>query len=595
VEGYGALSRDPSAGRAAPCADGARTYAARVLEEMRIRSLGVIADAVLDLHPGFTVVTGETGAGKTMVVQSLTLLAGGRADSGLVRPGEPRAVVEGRLRGLDPPAVDRALAAGAELDDDGGLLVSRAVTAEGRSRAYVGGAAVPVGVLAAVVGDAVTVHGQHDQQRLLRPTEQRAALDRSGGAVLAEVAGTYTALWQRWRAADEQLRELTTRARERGQEAEVLRLGLERVAAVEAQPGEDQALAREAERLRNAGDLRAAAAGAHAALAGDPLAEGDSPDVQVLLAGARRALGTAAAHDQELEGLGRRVAELAYLAADAAADLSAYAASIEDDPLRLAAVEERRAALSALARSYGPGLDDVAAWAQAAAVRLAELDGDDDRRDDLVVEVEALAGGLGAAAVALRAARVAAATVLAEAVGVELAALAMPHARVTVTVTPTAPGPDGADDVELLLAPHPGAPARPLARGASGGELSRVMLALEVVCLGPDSAGTLVFDEVDAGVGGRAAVEVGRRLARLASGHQVVCVTHLPQVAAFADRHLRVVKSDDGTVTESGVELLGDVDRVRELSRMLAGLDDSELARGHAEELLAAAAEARRG
>lgn len=571
---------------------------------MRIRSLGVIADAVLDLHPGFTVVSGETGAGKTMVVQSLTLLAGGRADSGLVRPGQPRAVVEGRLSGLNPAAVERGLAAGAELDDDGGLLVSRVVTTEGRSRAHLGGAAVPAGVLAAVVGGAVTVHGQHDQQRLLRGAEQRAALDRSGGALVAEALAAYRDVWGRWRAVDAELRDITTRAQERAQEAEVLRAGLERIAAVDPLLGEDAELAVEAERLRNASDLRAAAAGAHVALTGDTdggleghgaEAGTGGADVGVLLAAARRALALAAGHDPELEVLAQRVAELAYLAADVAADLAGYAAAVDSDPLRLAAVEDRRAVLRTLCRAYGPGVQDVLAWAAQAAPRLAELDSDDGRRTELSHGHARLADALDQAVLHLRAARAAAAAVLGEAVSAELAALAMPQARVTAVLSPTAPGPDGADEVELLLAPHPGAPARGLARGASGGELSRVMLALEVVCSGPGAGGTLIFDEVDAGVGGRAAVEVGRRLARLARDHQVVCVTHLPQVAAFADRHLRVVKSVDGTVTESGVEELAGPGRVRELSRMLAGLDDSELARGHAEELLAAAAAAKRG
>jgi len=565
-----------------------------VIEEIRIRGLGVIAEAVLDLHPGLTVVTGETGAGKTMVVQSLTLLAGGRGDSGLVRPGATRATVEGRLCGLAAEAEARSLAAGAELDADGGLLVGRHITAQGRSRAFLGGSGVPVGVLAAVMGDAVAVHGQHDQQRLLRPPEQRAALDRAGGAVVAEALDAYRVAFHGWQAVASQLDELTRRARERAQEAEVLRVGLERVEAVVPVAGEDGALAVEAERLRNATALRLAADAAHAALTGDPTqGSSDAADVQVLLAGARRALAGGADHDPELAVLAGRVTELAYLAADVAADLAAYAGSVEDDADRLAVVEDRRAALTGLTRAYGPDLDAVLAWAEQAALRVFELDSDDERRGELTGEVARWWGLLTERAGVLTSARHAAAAVFAEAVSAELSALAMPRSRVTASLTPTPPGPEGADEVELLLAPHPGAPARSLARGASGGELSRVMLAIEVVAAGPAGAGTLVFDEVDAGVGGRAAVEVGRRLARLARGHQVVCVTHLPQVAAFADRHLRVVKSDEGTVVESGVEVLDEAARVQELSRMLAGLEDSDLARGHAEELLAAAAAAK--
>jgi len=565
-----------------------------VLEEMRIRGLGVITDAVLELHPGLTVVTGETGAGKTMVVQSLGLLAGGRADTAMVGPGVLRALVEGRLAAVGDEALRRVASAGGELDDDGGLIVSRLLSTEGRSRASLGGAAVPVGVLADLVGDLVTVHGQHGAQRMLRPGEQRAALDRHGGRAVAAAMRSYAGTWRSWRAASEELAELTDRARDRAQEAELLRAGLERVATVEPVDGEDDALAVEAERLRNSGDLRVAAEHAHAALAGDPAAGGeDAADVLTLVAAARRALGAAADHDPELADLAVRVAELGHLAADVAAELSSYSSGVDADPARLEAVEGRRASLTALTRAYGPDLAGVLRWAAAAGLRLCELDGDDDRREELTAERDRLHAELVSAAGELSRERRSAAARLGDAVTGELRALAMPHASITCTVTATAPGPHGADDVELLLVPHPGAPARALSRGASGGERSRVMLAVEVVLAGDEPAGTLVFDEVDAGVGGRAAVEVGRRLARLSRDHQVVCVTHLPQVAAFADRHLRVVKSDDGTVTESGVETLDDTGRVRELSRMLAGLDDSDFARGHAEELLAAACAAK--
>jgi len=574
------------------CRVGAETYAPGVLEEMRIRGLGVIAEAVLDLHPGLTVVTGETGAGKTMVVQGLGLLMGGRADSGLVRPGEARAVVEGRLRDVPAEVAERVADAGGELDSDGALLVGRAVTTEGRSRAYVGGAGVPAGVLAAAVGDLVAVHGQHDAQRLLRPTEQRAALDRYAGPAAAALLRDYQRAFDRWRSVSSELGELTDRARERAQEAEALRAGLERVAAVEPAPGEDVELAVTAERLRNAADLQAAAGAAHAALAGESMG-GDGQDVQALLAAARRAVGAADRHDPDLADLGRRVADLAYLVADVAADLASYGASVEADPERLAAVEERRAALSALTRVYGPALSDVRDWASDAGRRLAELDSDADRREDLAAERDRARAEVVDLAGSLSAARREAAVAFTAAVTGELAGLAMPAARVTVEQRATELGPSGADEVELLLTAHPGAPPRPLSRGASGGERSRVMLAVEVVLAGRDLPGTRVFDEVDAGVGGRAAVEVGSRLARLARDCQVVCVTHLPQVAAFADRHLRVVKSDDGTVTQSGVEQLDSAGRVRELSRMLAGLEESELARGHAEELLSAAAAAK--
>ncbi len=576
-----------------------------VLEEMRIRSLGVIDDAVVELSPGFTAVTGETGAGKTMVVTSLALLLGGRADPALVRIGAKAAVVEGRLS-LAPgaPAALRAEEAGAELDD-GALLVSRTVSAEGRSRAHLGGRSVPVGVLAELADDLVAVHGQTDQQGLLRPARQRGALDRYAGDAVSVPLEKYLAAYRRLRAVATELDELTTRARERAQEADLLRFGLGEIAAVEPVAGEDAELAAEAERLGNAEALASAASVAHAALAGVP-EDPEAVDATTLVGAAGRALEAVRAHDPALGALAERMGEISILLADVAGELAGYADDLEADPLRLAAVEERRAALTALTRKYGEDAAAVLAWAQASAARLTELEGDDDRIGELEAERDTLRGELSGLAQALTDARTEAAERFAAAVTAELASLAMPHARVSfaigqVEVDPAAAdgievggrtvayGPHGADEVELLLAPHPGAPPRPIARGASGGELSRVMLAVEVVFAGSDPVPTYLFDEVDAGVGGKAAVEVGRRLAELAKSAQVVVVTHLPQVAAFADRQLLVEKTNDGTVTRSGVTVLEGEERVRELSRMLAGQADSSSARAHAEELLAAA------
>jgi DNA repair protein RecN (Recombination protein N) len=574
-----------------------------VLEEMRISGLGVIAEAVLELHPGLTVVTGETGAGKTMVVSGLSLLFGGRADAGLVRTGAARAAVEGRLcLAPDAPAVARAVEAGGELDD-GALLVSRTVSAEGRSRAHVGGRSVPVGVLGDLAETLVALHGQHDQQRLVRPAEQRALLDRyaEAGPLLAEWEGAYARL----RDVTDQLAEITARRRERAQEADLLRLGLAEVAAVEPVPGEDLDLATEVERLAHADTLRAAAAAAHEALAGDP-GSTDAVDATGLVGAARHALAPAAGHDPALDALAARLTEVSYLLADVAADLGSYAASVDADPERLDRAQQRQAALATLTRKYADDLPGVLAWAAGAAERLAELAGDEDAVDALGAERVELLDRLGGLAGELTAARVAAGERLAAAVTGELAALAMPDAVLSVEVTQeeaadglvvgerrVAFGPTGTDTVELLLTAHPGAPPRPVARAASGGELSRVMLAVEVVLAGCDPVPTMVFDEVDAGVGGRAAVEVGRRLAMLARDHQVVVVTHLPQVAAFADRHVHVAKGSDGGVTASGITTLDDAGRLVELSRMLAGLEDSDLARGHAEELLAVAASAK--
>jgi DNA repair protein RecN (Recombination protein N) len=580
-----------------------------VLEEMRIRGLGVIDDAVLPLGPGLTVVTGETGAGKTMVVQGLGLLFGGRADAGRLRPGAARAVVEGRLvLGEGSAALDRARDAGAELDDDA-LLVSRSVGVDGRSRAHVGGRSVPVGVLAELADHVLAVHGQSDQQRLLKPAQQRAALDRYAGQPVLALRERFRTHWARWRDVRATLDQLRAEAAERAHEAELLRLGVAEVEAVAPQPGEGAALAAEIERLSNADDLRAAAAAAQQALTGDEDAP-DASDALQLLVSARRSVAAVSEHDPELAALAARLAELAHLATDAGAELASYLASVDADPARLAAAQDRQATLTALVRRHAvENVDGVLAWAATASDRLLELDGTGDQVLTLAEQDVALEQALGALAQELSAARAAAALRFGEAVTAELAELAMPHARVSAVVTqrPVEEGlrvgdevlaatADGVDEVELLLVPHPGAPPRPLQKGASGGELSRVMLAVEVVFAGSDPVPLMVFDEVDAGVGGRAAVEVGRRLARLARDHQVIVVTHLPQVAAFADAHLQVVKAADGlaagSVTRSGVVVLDDAARVVELSRMLAGADTG-LARGHAEELLAAAAQDR--
>lgn len=575
-----------------------------MLEEMRIRSLGVIDDAVVELSPGFTAVTGETGAGKTMVVTSLGLLLGGRADPALVRIGAKSAVVEGRIS-VSPgaPAALRAEEAGAELDD-GTLLISRTVSAEGRSRAHIGGRSVPVGMLSELADELVAVHGQTDQQGLLRPARQREALDRYAGDAVTGPHAKYAAAYRRLRAVSVELDELTTRARERAQEADLLRFGLGEIEGVEPRAGEDVELAAEAERLGHAEALASAASVAHAALAGNP-EDPEGVDATTLVAGAGRALDAVRSHDPALAALADRMGEISILLGDVAGELAGYADNLDADPLRLAAVEERRAALTALTRKYGghgEGIAAVLAWSEQSAERLTELEGDDDRIGELAAERDALRSELSGLAQALTDARTEAAARFAESVTEELASLAMPHARVSFEIRQSedpegvevggrtvAYGPSGVDEVELLLAPHPGAPPRPIAKGASGGELSRVMLAVEVVFAGTDPVPTYLFDEVDAGVGGKAAVEIGRRLAKLAKTAQVVVVTHLPQVAAFADRQLLVEKTNDGSVTRSGVTVLEGEDRVRELSRMLAGQEDSQTARAHAEELLATA------
>jgi DNA repair protein RecN (Recombination protein N) len=567
-----------------------------VLEELRIRGLGVIDAAVLDLGPGFTALTGETGAGKTMVLTGLALLLGGRSDSGLVRAGAGAAEVEGRIR-VDPsgPVAQRAAEAGAGLDDDA-LLVARSVSAEGRSRAFLGGRGVPAGVLAELADALVAVHGQADQRGLLRPSVQRAVLDRYGGPEVEAPLATYRQLFAELSDVRGALTEVTARSRERAQEADLLRFGLGEIAAVAPLAGEDVALRNEIERLAHVDALRLGADRAHAAVSG-----GDDLRADVLtgIGAARQALDEVRDRDETLDALGQRLAEAAYLLADVSADLAAYSTQLEADPLRLESAQHRLASLAGLVRKYAPDVDGVREWAESAALRLAELDGDEDRVGMLAGEHQRVLGALARTARALSEARRDAALRLETAVSMELAALAMPHAAVRVDVGQRdsdnglpcegrrlAFGPAGVDEVELQLIAYPGAAPRPLHKSASGGELSRLMLALEVVLAGSDPVPTFVFDEVDAGIGGQAAVEVGRRLAALARVAQVIVVTHLPQVAAFADHHLVVRKTDHASGTTTVVENVTGAARVEELSRMLAGLPESALGRGHAEELL---------
>jgi DNA repair protein RecN (Recombination protein N) len=573
---------------------------------MHLRGLGVIDDAVLEFGPGLTVVTGETGAGKTMVVTGLGLLMGGRADPGAVRDGYPQALVEGRVL-VDPKgsAAIRAEEAGAELDDGDVLVMARSVSAEGRSRAHVGGRSVPVSTMVALAGDLVAVHGQSDQIRLQSPARQRESLDRFAGNPVLKALTGYRAAYHRLREVQKRLREITEQAQVRTEEAERLRAGLAEIEKAAPEPGEDHALRAEAQRLSHAEGLQQAAATANLILSGDSDGQGQQSgiDVITLVSQARRALEGGAEHDEQLAQLAQRAAEVGYLIDDLAGECASYASNVESDPARLAAVEDRRALLTQLIRGYGEDVDATLDWAQRASVRLFELDGDEDAVGELARERDALRETLGAAAAKLSRARESAAGKLSKAVTAELQDLSMAGAKVLVEVrhrddpdglpVELADGPrtvaygvDGVDDVEMLLMPHPGSPARPLGKGASGGELSRVMLGLEVVLGAVDPVPTFVFDEVDAGVGGQAALGIGRRLARLARNSQVLVVTHLPQVAAFADHHLMVRKSGKGQITSSGVHRLDDQERVRELARMLGGVQESDSAQAHAEELL---------
>lgn len=572
-----------------------------MIDELHIRNLGVIDEAILPLGPGFTAVTGETGAGKTMVVTALGLVLGERADAGTVRSGAQQAEVDARVR-IRPEGSARLTEivdeAGGRIDHDE-LILNRTVTAEGRSRAAVGGRSAPVGVLSDLAEHLVAVHGQSDQIRLRSATAQREALDRFAGPTLRAVQAKYRESYLRARDRERELDDLASHRAAREAEAELLRAQVDEIEALNPQPGEDRDIAVRIERLANIEALRVAAATAHDALSSEAL---DGQDVLALLDTSKRTLERA--NDPELDPLAAQLGELAFAARDIAASLAAFIANLDEvGPAELDALNERRAALTAVIRKHGGvdgTIDDVRAFAETASRRLLELDTSDEHLGRLRAELQSERDRVRMLARELSAARLAAARELSVAVTEELHALALPDAQLVVEVSsidvgdgdeplPSGLTETGADTVTLMLAPHPGSEPRPISKTASGGELSRVMLALEVVMSATDPVPTFVFDEVDAGIGGAAAIEIGRRLARLAKHSQVIVVTHLAQVAAFADNHLRVLKSSDGAVTASSVQQLRGENREAEMARLLSGLAESESGLAHARELLALA------
>ena len=568
-----------------------------MIETISIENLGVIAQAELPLGPGLTALTGETGAGKTMVLTSLKLLLGSKADPAIVRAGTQRCVVEGAFAlEEDAKCIQIAQEAGCEIEDDL-LLASRVVPATGRSRAHLGGRAVPASVLGQVGSRLVSIHGQADQLRLRTAAAQRRALDAVGGSEHEQLCRQYSSCYRAWNQACQDLETWREQALAREGEIAGLRHALEQLEALDPKPGEDQALAEEASRLENLDLLRSGAAQAANAISGDELND-DVANVIALVSVARRSLENAADHDSRLASLMPRLNEVAALTSDLAMELTDYLADLDADPDRLAWVHERREQLRRGCLEIGglgqvfANVDELLAFGQHCAVRLAQLDGPLDREAELAAEVERTGKELKTVAKRLSQARTKLAKLLSQQVSAELEGLMMRGAKLQVRLDPLEqPGPTGMEEVELLLRAHPGAAALPLEKGASGGELSRIMLALEVVLAQHTATKrhTFVFDEIDAGVGGRAAVEIGRRLAALARHHQVIVVTHLAQVAAWAQTQLVVVKqvgqaSNEATTT--AVETVEGPERVRELARMLSGQSDSQTALRHAEELL---------
>jgi len=561
-----------------------------VIEELSIRDLGVIKEATLPLGPGFTAVTGETGAGKTMVVTALGLLLGERADAGTVRQGQAQSWVEGRwLVAPDGAIAERVRDAGGDLDGPE-LILGRSVSVEGRSRAIVGGRSAPASVLGDLGGDLVVVHGQSDQVRLRSASAQREAVDRYAGAELAETLGNYRHAYSRWLANREELDRLVLERDLRAREAEELRVAIAEIETIAPQPGEEAELAERAERLGNLEALRLAAASAREAISAEENPD-DLPDAVTLLDAARRQLERAAEHDPALPPLVEAIAEAGFVLADIAAQLSSYLAGLDTDGAgELEIIQDRRAELSALGRKFAGGIDEAIEFLDTGSARLLELDSDSERIEELQADLEADRQLVDTLATELTSLRQDAARTLGAAVTSELTALAMPDASLVVEIdTRVEFTATGRDLITILLRPHAGAEPRALGRGASGGELSRVMLAIEVVINESDPVPTFVFDEVDAGVGGAAAIEIGRRLAKLAETAQVIVVTHLAQVAAFAGNHLTVVKGSDGSVTASSVRQLHGDERAAEMARLLSGLPDSASGLEHARELMSLA------
>ena len=555
-----------------------------MIKEIYIRDLGVIREARLSFSSGLNVLTGETGAGKTMVLTALALLLGERADSSAIRAGSNALLVEGRWFPVSDDIVARVADAGSALDE-GDLLVNRSVSTEGKSRAAVGGVSIPVGLLAELGEQLVVVHGQADQLRLKTPAAQREALDSF--ASLDELLSRYGSSFHSWQAAKKNLNEVLTNKEANAREVATLIEDLKAIEAVSPREGEDIELRDLAARMANLEALRSAAATAHEALSSDS----DQLDVQMLLATARRSLDSQRAVDTALEAIAEKLQEATFQVSEVAIQLSSYAASLEaDSELSFDQVQRRLSELNALIRRFGPSLEDVLAHSTFASGRVLELDDSEERIDSLKKQVEVEKKAAEDLANQLTARRIESAKSLATEVNLELAGLAMAGAELVVEVSQAEDlGPFGRDQVSILLRSYAAAEPRPIAKSASGGELSRIMLAIEVVLAKGSTTPTFIFDEVDAGVGGAAAIEVGRRLARLSKQAQVIVITHLAQVAAFADNHQRVLKTQNGDITESDVASLSGADREAELARMLSGLSDSTSARQHAAELMSMA------
>ena len=568
------------------------------LEEISIRNLGIIEESHLELGKGLNVLTGETGAGKTMILTALNLVLGGKSDSALVRHGSDRLTTTATFstaKTLSTP-LTQALEEGNLSVEDAQIIFSRSVTADGKSKASCNATTVPASVLSDLSQYLIEIHGQSANTQLVKAARQRELLDRFGGAKISQPLNEYHQLFENYLELKNRIKGMKSASSVRDKEVSDLEEFLEGWSKLKAVRGEVSSTKDEISRLSSVEDLRVASTGASEAISNE-----ESGSLAALGA-AKRFLETAKGRDSRLDAIIDQVSESFYILDEASRDLSSYLSSLEADPDRLNHLQERRAALAAFIKKWSSAAEsdeilvELAAKAKTGRDQIADLKGGDERIAELEGELTTIKKSLLASAKKLTNARLGAAKELSEAVSAELKQLSMPHTELIIDIeTPDYAGAlkesdfaaTGCDEISISIKAHATAAKVAIGKGASGGEMSRIMLALEVVIAKTHPVGTYIFDEVDAGVGGKAAIEVGRRLHLLAQSSQVIVVTHLPQVAAWADTHFRVEKRSDGSIVQSGVERLSEKDRVEEIARMLAGLEDSSSALEHAAELLA--------
>ena len=562
------------------------------LEEITIRSIGVIDQAGLEISKGLTVLTGETGAGKTMILTALNLILGGKSESALVRKGNERLLASGRFS-IPSEQVSSFEDAGVTVED-GELIITRSVTSEGKSKATVNGIAVTAGTLATVGELLVEVHAQAANLNISKSAKQRDLLDKFAGADFETAMGEYTAILTSYHSLKSRINALRKSVDKQDQELAQLREFVSLLSKLKLKRGEYVDISAQIERLSNVEVLRLAGAAATSAV--------DDEDAGALTAIgiARHALDSARGKDGELEAIYGQLSEGFFLIDEARGALASYMHSLEADPVQLDYLNARKSEINLLVKKYGgTGAPEIEADAlidrfESSSSAISDLEGGDDRLKEMEFELTGIKKSLVVAAKSLTTMRNEAAIRLNTAVTREVQQLSMPHtsfvAQVNTVDYSALKEADftslGCDEVAMFISSHKDAPLVALAKGASGGEMSRVMLALEVVIAASHPVGTYVFDEVDAGVGGKAAIEVGRRLHALSLHAQVIVVTHLPQVAAWADSHFVVTKDIDGSVSQSDVRKVEGENRIEEIARMLAGLENSVSAREHAAELL---------